>query len=473
MFSQREALLVRLRTHQQMGLREQLSLVGALSLPAILAQLSTILMQYIDACMVGSLGASASASIGLVSTTIWLFGGLVTACSAGFYVQVAHHIGGQRFSECRDVLRQSLFSALLFSMGLAAVGVALSPFLPVLLGAPEELHSDATIYFLIFSLSLPFAQLNSLCGGMLRSSGNTVLPSVLNALMCLLDVVFNYFLIFPTHYVSLLGHTFLMPGAGWGVLGAVTGTALSFLTCSIVMCWCTTLHVPLLHLLQEKGRFLPTRHTLLSAWRIAAPLGTESIVKCAAQIATTIIVTPLGTVAIAANAFGIIIESVCYMPGYGLAEASTTLVGQSVGAGRWRLAQSFGRMTVTFGIVIMSLMAVLMYVFAPEVMQVMSPDDAVRSLTTEILRIEAYAEPWFAISIVVYGVFVGTGHTMLSSLANLGSIWFVRIPLSALLAVRYGLHGVWMAMAAELIVRGMLFSALFVRRFSQKETILS
>ena len=75
----------------------------------------------------------------------------------------------------------------------------------------------------------------------------------------------------------------------------------------------------------------------------------EHIVICGAQILTTVIVAPLGIFAIAANSFAITAESLCYMPGYGIADAATTLIGQSLGAGRKDLTRSFARITVATG----------------------------------------------------------------------------------------------------------------------------
>jgi Na+-driven multidrug efflux pump len=90
-------------------------------------------------------------------------------------------------------------------------------------------------------------------------------------------------------------------------------------------------------------------------------------------------------------------------------------------------------------------------------MQFMTPDVLVQKLTTTVLRIEAFAEPMFAASIVCYGVFVGAGDTKVPCAMNLGSIWIVRITLAALLAGTYGLVGVWIAMAIELTFRGIIF----------------
>ena len=436
---------------------EQLKQVIALSIPAILAQISSIAMQYIDAAMVGSLGAQASASIGLVSTTTWLFAGLSVACATGFYVQVSHLLGSKDTANARNVLRQSLAMSLIFSLAVCIIGCAISGPLPRWLGGEEAIRHDASMYFLIFILSLPALQLNMLASGMLRSSGNMVTPSLLNVLMCLLDVVFNYFLIFPSRTVTFLGFDFFVPGAGLGVTGAALGTALASVTVAAMLLHSLCVKSPELNLVQEKGSFRPTWQCFRNAIGIALPMGCERVIMCGAQIMSTVIIAPLGTIAIAANSFAITVESLCYMPGHGVSNAATTLVGQSIGAGRRDLTWRFAHISVLMGIAVMTVMGVVMYVTAPAMMGIMTPDAAVQELGAKILRIEAFAEPMYAASIVVYGVFVGVGDTLVPSIMNLGSIWAVRLTLAAVLAPKFGLQGVWIAMCVELCFRGIIF----------------
>lgn len=147
-----DGLLALIRNGQPLTLGQQLRLTVQLSIPAVIAQLSSIVMQYIDAAMVGSLGAEASASIGLVSTTTWLFSGVCAAASTAFSVQVAHRIGAGDMHSARALLRQALTATSVFSLLLAIVGMAVSPALPVWLGGDASIHSDATLYFFIFSL---------------------------------------------------------------------------------------------------------------------------------------------------------------------------------------------------------------------------------------------------------------------------------------------------------------------------------
>ncbi len=440
-----------------MSLGQQLRLTVELSIPAIISQISSILMQFIDASMVGSLGAEASASIGLVSTTTWLFAGISVACATGFYVQVSHLLGSKDTVNARSVLRQSLVSVLIFSLVVCAAGCALSWPLPRWLGGEEAIRHDASMYFLIFMLSLPALQLNMLASGMLRSSGNMVTPSMLNVLMCLLDVVFNFFLIFPTRTLDFIGMEVTVPGAGLGVTGAALGTAFASIAVAAMLLYSLCVKSPELNLVQEKGSFRPTRNCLKNAVGIALPMGCERIIMCGAQIMSTVIIAPLGTVAIAANSFAITVESLCYMPGHGVSNAATTLVGQSIGARRRDLTWRFAHISVLMGIAVMTLMGVVMYVTAPFMMGIMTPDAAVQELGARILRIEAFAEPMYAASIVVYGVFVGVGDTLVPSIMNLGSIWAVRLTLAAVLAPRFGLEGVWIAMCVELCFRGLIF----------------
>ena len=450
-------LLLLIRTGRQMTLRQQLWLTVQLSIPSIVAQVSAIAMQYIDAAMVGRLGADAAASIGLVSTTTWLFWGMCSAAGTGFSVQVAHHVGAGRLREARAVLRQAIVAVSLFSALLALTGALISGSLPVWLGGTEEINAASSAYFLIFALSLPLLQLNFLAGGMLRCSGNMRVPGMLNVLMCLLDVVFNFFLIFPSRQVEWFGLSLHMPGAGLGVTGAALGTAAAEAVVAALMMWYLLTRSGELRLKGERGSFLPTRETVRKALHIGLPMGVEHVVICGAQIMTTVIVAPLGVFAIAANSFGITAESLCYMPGYGIADAATTLVGQSLGAGRKDLTRRFARITVGMGMAVMGVMGVILYVAAPLIMTTMTPDAEVIRLGVEALRIEAFAEPMFAAAIVAYGVFVGAGNTLVPCLMNFFSIWAVRLTLAAALAPSMGLNGVWLAMCIELCFRGTIF----------------
>lgn len=437
-----EYLMESIRSGRTMARSEKLNLIVGLSIPSMLAQISTVLMFFIDASMVGHLGAEASASIGLIESTTWLIGSLLSAAATGFSVQVAHFIGANDFVKARQVFRHALICGLAFSVFLSLIGVGIHSHLPYWLGGGADIASASSGYFLIYSLVLPFVYLYHTSEMMLKSAGNMHTPSVMAVLVCICDVIFNYIFI----YICKLG-----------VVGAAMGTALAYICISLPNLYLSACKNRMLNLRQDHVRFHWVKEYVQRACKISIPIAIQNILMSGAQIVSTMIVAPLGNIAIAAHSFAITAESLCYMPGYGIGDAATTLVGQTHGAGRIDLCRNFAYMTVGLGMLVMALMGVIMYVFAPEMIGVLSPVEAIRQLGTTCLRIEAFAEPFFAASIVTYCVCVGAGDTFKPAAINLGTMWLVRLTLAYALSKSYGLEGVWIAMATELTFRGVLF----------------
>lgn len=437
-----EYLMESIRSGRAMVRSEKLNLIVGLSIPSMLAQISTVMMFFIDASMVGHLGAEASASIGLIESTTWLVGSLLSAAATGFSVQVAHFIGANDFVKARQAFRHALICGLAFSVFLSLIGVGIHSHLPYWLGGGADIASASSGYFLIYSLVLPFVYLYHTSEMMLKSAGNMHTPSVMAVLVCICDVIFNYIFI----YICKLG-----------VVGAAMGTALAYICISLPNLYLSACKNRMLNLRQDHVRFHWVKEYVQRACKISIPIAIQNILMSGAQIVSTMIVAPLGNIAIAAHSFAITAESLCYMPGYGIGDAATTLVGQTHGAGRIDLCKNFAYMTVGLGMLVMALMGVIMYVFAPEMIGVLSPVEAIRQLGTTCLRIEAFAEPFFAASIVTYCVCVGAGDTFKPAAINLGTMWLVRLTLAYGLSKSYGLEGVWIAMATELTFRGVLF----------------
>lgn len=435
-------MLAYIREGRELTQSEKFRLIVSLSIPSILAQLSATVMFFIDAAMVGHLGAKASAAIGIVETTGWLLGGLSSAANMGFSVQVAHAIGANDFKRARQVLRQSLVCGIIWALSITTIAISISSPLPYWLGGSAEIAHDATLYFAIFSAFGIFFQMEGLAGSMLKCSGNMKIPSALNILMCLMDVVFNYIFIYILEM---------------GVAGAAIGTGLAMVITALLMLYFLLYRSDILKLKGRPGSFRPKSDVVSNAFRIGGPMGLQHILMGSAQVVSTVIVAPLGTVAIASHSLAITVESLCYMPGFGIAEAATTLVGQSFGARKRQLTQSFANMSTGSGMIVMTLMGILMYVFAPELMALMTPVDEIIGIGAQCLRIEAFAEPMFAAAIVCNGVFIGAGDTLRPAIMSLLSMWGVRLTLAALLATTYGLPGVWVAMAIELTFRGFIF----------------
>lgn len=443
MTSSKDILLAKLRGGESISGSEQLRLTLLLAVPAILAQLSMCLMSYIDAAMVGELGSAQAAAVGLVSTTTWIFGSFCYANSSGFSVQIAHRCGAKDYEGARAIFRRGMASVLLFSLLLAALGISISSALPRWLGAPQEICSDASDYFLIYAAFLPCHQLTVFASGAMIASGNVKISSLASISMCVFDVIFNYFFIFTM---------------GLGVKGAAIGTGVATLVAGLFLLLYIVFGRTELKLFGNRCARLDSRSVYSQAWQITGPLWLQNLVTRGAYIAATVLIAPLGTVAVAANSFAIIAEGFCYLPGYGMQEAATTLVGQSLGAGRKGEARRFAYISIGSGAAMMTFLAVLMWIFAPQIMGLMSNDAAVIELGARCLRIEAWAELLYGVSIVAYGCCVGAGDTFVPSIINLVSMWIIRIGLALVLIPAMGLTGYWIAMAVELSVKGIIFA---------------
>ena len=442
MAESKDHLLGLVRNNQPMSGRQQFRLTVLLAIPAIMAQIASVILQYIDASMVGNLGANPSASIGLVSTSTWIFMGFAMAVCSGFSVQVAHRCGAKDYEGARELMRQGFTSTFLFGTLLAVIGLSISGPLPGWLGGGAEINTDASAYFRIFCLFIPFMAVGFCSNAMLQASGNMKVPSMLYVAMAVLDVIFNYLFIYVL---------------GWGVPGAAMGTGLAELIMMIMSLSYVTIKSKELSIVGERRSFMPTSRSLKDAFGITGPLWLQNIVIRGAFIVSTVIVAPLGAIAIAANSFAITAESFCYLPGYGLEESATTLVGQSLGAGRKDVARRFARISISLGALLMTLLGVLMFIFATQLMDMLSNDPEVIALGAKVLRIEAFAETFYAVSMVACGCCVGAGDTMSPTVINFSSMWIVRIGLALILTPKLGLVGYWIAMCVELNVRGILF----------------
>ena len=451
-----EQLSARMRQGEDIPLSQTAQVVLALSLPSILQQMVVTAMEYIDAAMVGHIGAEATAAIGIVSSSTWLLHGVLVGLYTAFSIQIAQYLGADRQEDARGVLRQSMLFNLILGLGAAAFGIGISRFLPGWLGADPSLQANASAYFAIWSAALPFTMAMGMYTAQLRATGDALTPGLISVLVCVLDIVFNFFLINPSRTLVLFGRTVTVWGAGLGVPGAALGTALSDVVGGLL-----ALAILLLRdgplCIRRPGSWKITRSCLMNLWRVGAPLAAERAALSSAQVVLVRIVSGLGTVAIAANSLGVSAEGLCYMAGYGIQDASIALIGQAVGANRRDMAKRFAWLCTLMGMGIMALSGAGLWLFAPALMGIFTADAAVIALGARVLRIEAFAEPMFGASIVASGAMQGAGDSTACFVLNLVSMWGIRLTLAFLLAPRFGLVGVWGAMCCELCIRGLLF----------------
>ena len=309
----------------------------------------------------------------------------------------------------------------------------------------------------LFSLSI------NICSNILRCAGDTRTPLVFNIATNVINVVLNTLLIFPTRTVSLFGLSFTMWGAGWGVRGAAIATAIATAFSGIMLL--TALFRPAFPVsirIRDKFRF--DKAIFADMVRLGSPVTFERVTISLGQVLLTAMVTAIGTAELAAHSLATTAESITYMPAFGFSAAATTLVAQSLGAERPQLAKRFGRYCILGAVIFMSAMGVVLFLGGQFLVSLFTPDVDVAALGGAVLRIEALAQPFFALSMVVCGVMRGARQTKITFVIAVIGMWAVRIPLAFLLlrTTQLGLACAWIAMASDLFVRGLI--ALFYYR---------
>ncbi|HPE15580.1 MAG TPA: MATE family efflux transporter [Oscillospiraceae bacterium] len=444
--------------------RRRVGVMLALAWPSILEQILLTLTSFVDTAMVGSLGPAATAAVSVNITLAWLTGGLLMGAAVGFSVQVAQGVGAREVERTRAVLRQSV-SAAFFCGGLLGLLLAsLSHFLPFWLGAGADVLPGARSYLFFWSLGVPFLSCLNVFGACFRCMGNTRLPLVVDVGANLLNVVLNYFLIFPTREVVLFGG-FTMPGAGMGVGGAALATALANAAGGLTLLLCLFQRENVFQIRRSES-FRPDGAILRRAFSLGLPTSLERASLNLGQVFVTRVVATLGTAALAANHVAVTAEALCYLPAYGISAAATALVGQSVGAAEHREARSYGFLSAGAGFLLCTLTGAALNLFSVPLSSLFTNDPAVAREAAGLLRLISWIEPVFAVSIILSGALRGRGDTKFPAVMCLVSMWGLRVPLALLFVFRtgLGLWGVWLAMGIDILGRGAACVTRWVRK---------
>lgn len=444
--------------------RHSVKYIMLLAWPAILEQLLLTMATYIDTAMIGALGYQATAAVAVNASTTWLIMGPLGALGVGYSVQVAYSLGAQDTARARSISCQAMTGALCFGCTLMLLFMPLSAHIPVWLGADEEILADAKRYLFFFSAGIPFQALLNVFSAILRCAGDTRTPMYVNVGANLSNILLNFILIFSPRSLTIAGVSFFVWGAGWGVTGAAVATSCSYVLAAVVLTVILFTR-PSSVQLRWGAACLPQRDVTRKALQLGLPVAFERVATSSGQLVMTGLVTSLGSVALSANHVAVTAEAISYLPANGIAFAGTTVIGQAVGAKKTAEARRDAKTLGLLGLLAGVIGGMLLYFLAAPLAGIFSPDAQVISLAASMLRIVAVAEPMFSLAIVLTGVLRGAGKTAVSFWSVAIGMWCVRVTAALLFlhTLQLGLHGVWFAMVADLVARGMM-NTLFVKR---------
>ena len=406
-----------------------------LAWPAIIQEAMNTVVTYVDTAMVGSMGATASAAVGLTSTVTWLLGSISVAFGVGVLAVCAQSDGAKDYKKVQIAGQQALFISFIIGLITTIISIIIAPFLPGWLNGAKEIRHDAFLYFLIVSA-----------------------PLMINVYMNIINIVLNFFFIYPTR--KIFGIT--VYGAGLSVTGAAIASAISYIVGGILI---------FRHYYQNK--IFDFKHTgfhfhkpvCLECLKISIPVVMERSVICLGHVTFASLIAKLGVVSLATHSIAIQAEQAFYAPGYGFQSAASTLVGNAVGEKDESKVKRMTYLTCAITLSIMVIAGVLLFINAQNIMSIFTPDQKVIALGTRVLRIVSVSEPIYGILIILEGTFNGMGDTKAPFVFSLITMWGIRIFGSMLMinVFSFGLESVWIMMVLDNVSRCLLLSTRFLK----------
>lgn len=435
--------------------REVLKLLVTLSIPTILEQILSTLLQYVDTAMVGHLGEQATAAVSVTTTVTWLVNSVDSAIGVSVLAMIARAVGSGNRDRAQRIAGQAFLSVVVCGVVIGGVSLVLSPFIPVWMGTEEAVQGTATQYFFIISVPMLFRASSTILGAVIRATQNTKTPMLISMCANGVNVVLNVVLIY---------------GCGLGVTGAALASAISYTVSGVFMFAafrrCRLLSFPWRNFKADYG-------ILREASAMSLPVLGTSMISCLGYIFFAGMVSGMGTTVFAAHSIAVTAETIFYIPGYGLRTAVSTLVGNALGEQNREKFEITRNLSIFITLVMMAVSGVILYFVSYPLMCLFTNSEAVAQLGARMLRLVAFSEPFFGLTIVLEGIFYGLGRTRYVFFAESGSMWGIRILFTFLCVQLWqlDLQAVWYCMIADNICKSVLMAIPFLRNRGKRGNV--
>ena len=432
--------------------KAMIATILALAWPTMLEQLLQTAVQYIDTAMVGSLGTRATAAVGATTTVNWLIGSTISALGVGFLSFIAQAYGAKDKEAASKAVMQAVIVTVVCGLTFTALTLGLSAYVPVWMRVDEGIRDLAGQYFFILYLPMLPRAATIIFGTVLRAAGDTKSPMRIGIGVNIINVVLNFFLIYPTRTIG----EYTVPGAGMGVIGAAIASAAAFAFGGIAIAVVLWRHP----MVSPRGqKFRPDWGILRPCMRVAMPNMLQRFGTSLGYVAFASMINALGDVATAAHTIANTVESAFYIPGYGMQTAAATLAGNAYGARDRQRLKELAEMFIPIEVVLMVLSGGALFLSAPALVGIFSDSPEVIALGTTVLRMVALSEPCYGFSIIVEGMMQGLGNTREPFVYNIAGMWGVRI-VGTFLCTTFlggGLAAAWGCMIAHNLLLFVLF----------------
>ncbi len=437
-----------------------------LAWPAIVQEAMGVVVSYVDTAMVGSLGALASAAVGLTSSVNWFIGSVCVAFGVGTLAVISQSVGAKNDEKVKKVGQQALFITAACGIVFTIVALLFAPYIPRFFGADESLWRISTEYFIIISLPMIFRSVLCVLSSTLRGVGDMKTPMVIQIGMNILNIILNVLLIYPTRQIGSM----TIFGFGLGINGAAIGTALSYSVGGLALLIIYLRHP--LFCFKETGIHYAHKE-MKECLRVGIPVALERGVICLGHMTFTSFISRLGVIPLAAHTIAIQAEQAFYIPGYGFQSACATLSGFASGEKDVEKVKLINRLITKIAVFIMTIGSVLLFIFAKELMSFFTPDHNVITIGATVLRLVALSEPIYGCLIIIEGTFNGLGETKAPFVISTLTMWGIRILGTAIIVfvLQGTLFQVWLFMVADNVMRFILLWIIFKKGMWEKRIV--
>lgn len=427
-----------------------------LAWPTMLEHLMQTIVQYVDIIMVGALGTQATAAVGATTTVNWLVFSTVSAISIGFLSYVAKALGAKDSKKAQKASAQAVFITLVTGIIFTALTLGLSKFVPIWMQVEKDIQGLAWRYFFILYTPMLFRCATTIFSTVLRAAGDSKTPMKIGALVNLINIILNFVFIYPTRTVQVFDTPVKILGLGLGVEGAALASATAFFVGGVL----TTVALYKHPVISPKNEsIMPDKKILLPCLKVALPNMLQRFATSFGYVIFASMINSLGEVSTAAHTVANTVESLFYIPGYGMQAAAATLAGNAVGEGNKEKLQKLTKQFTIIEIVLMLVSGALLFVTAPPIVSLFTQDIAVKNLGVTVLRMVAISEPFFGVAIIIEGILQGMGKTMEPFVYNVLGMWGIRI-LGTFICTQFfnlGLVSAWGCMIAHNLFLCLMF----------------
>ncbi|MDA8100096.1 MAG: MATE family efflux transporter [Nitrospiraceae bacterium] len=412
--------------------------VFSLAIPVVLSSLLQRTVGIVDVFLVGGLGASAIAAVGIAQVMVFVVMSLSWGINTGATVQMAQLWGAGRRDDAGHAGYQAVLMLVLAAAAITVLGNLFGWRVAGILGASGEVQRILFDYSRIIFTFILFTMAINVLSGVMHGTGDTKTPLVATLIVNILHVIVAVPLIY-----GKLGFPAL------GVKGAAIAIAVS-----------ESMGALFLLLRSLKRRYvIPSRHIewrfTAMAFRLGWPITVDRFLQNAGSLTFAKVVLLYGTPVYAAHQVGLAIEAFSFMPGYGIAVAAATMVGQNLGADRPAEARLSSAEAYRLAVILMASMGVVFFFFPYLFLRLFTSDPEVIRYGILYMKIVAFAQVPLAMTMVLGGSLRGAGDTGFILFATIAGMWLVRIPVTAVLATQFdaSIRTVWSVMILDWIVR--------------------